>query len=192
MTSRSLLLTALAIAACARAPVAPPRASEASPADYFPLAVGNSWTFVDHSPQRAEPTRHTVRIVGRDPAGYFVDDQRGALRADGDCLHDRSRRLLCRPLEVGRAWSSIVSASATEHYRIVAVGETVAVPAGTFHRCVRVRSQVRAGGVEQIAELTYAPGVGLVRLETFAVVHGVAEPQVRGVLEAYHVAAAPR
>jgi len=178
----------LALAACARAP-APPAAAPvaARPADYFPLAVGNTWTFLDSSPQQKAPVRRTVRIVRRDADGYFVDDQRGALRADPDCLHDRARRLLCRPIEPGASWSSVVSVSATERYEIAGVNELVAVPAGTFRGCVRVRSQLHAGKVEQVAELTYAPGVGPVRLETFAVVNGVAAPQVRGELESYRL-----
>jgi hypothetical protein len=191
--NRSLFSLALAAAlACARAPAAPStaRAQEEggpAPADYFPLAVGNAWTYLDRSPQQPAPVRRVVRIVERDGDGYFVDDQRGALRADTDCLHDRSRRLLCRPFTAGTSWSSVVGASSTERYEIAGVNETVAVPAGTFRGCVRVRSRLRGGGVEQVAELTYARGVGLVRLETFAVVNGVARPQVRGELESYRV-----
>jgi hypothetical protein len=180
---------ALALAACSRAPARPaaaPRAA-ASPADYFPLAVGNAWTFLDRSPQQTEPARRTVRIVARDPDGYFVDDGRNALRADADCLHDRARRLLCQPIEPGRSWTSVVGPSVTEHYEIAGVGETVVVPAGTFQGCVRVRSQIRSGKVGQVAELTYAPGVGPVKLETFAVVGGVSRPQVRGELESYQL-----
>jgi hypothetical protein len=184
---RPLLAAVLVLAACAGARPAPvPRSS--SPADYFPLAVGNTWTFLDRSPQQPQPSRRTVRIVSRDRNGYYLDDQRGALRADPDCLHDRARRLLCRPIAPGSTWISVVSASATERYEIAGVEESVTVPAGTFRGCVRVRSQLRAGGVEQVAELTYAPGVGPVLLQTFAVVKGVATPQVRGELETYRVA----
>jgi hypothetical protein len=188
--SRALILAAtLALWACAGARPARPvsEAGGPSPADYFPLAIGNSWTFLDRSPQQREPARRTVRILRRDAEGYFIDDAKGALRADRDCLHDRSRRLLCVPLQVGRTWISVVGPSATERYEIVATGETVTVPAGTFRECVRVRSQIRAGKVDSVAELTYAPDVGPVRLETFAVVGGTAVPQVRGELEAYHV-----
>jgi hypothetical protein len=161
--------------------------SAATPADYFPLGIGSTWTFLDRSPQQADAMRRTVTILRRDAEGYFVDDQRGELRADPDCLHDRSRRLLCGPIAAGTKWRSVVSPTATEYYEIAAVGETVRVPAGTFKGCVRVRSQLRAGGMEQIAELTYAPGVGPVQLETFAVVKGVAHPQIRGVLESYRI-----
>ena len=182
---RILLLAAFALAGCAHTTAPPP--PRAVPADYFPLAVGNRWTFLDRSPQQPEPTRRTVRIVERDADGYFVDDQRGALRADPDCLHDRARRLLCRPIEPGFAWSSVVGVSATERYEIAGVDETVTVPAGTFRGCVRVRSQLHAGAIDQVAELTYAPGVGPVRLETFALVGGIARPQISGVLESYRI-----
>jgi hypothetical protein len=189
-TPLASIALATALFACARAPAAPSASAApapGAPADYFPLAVGNAWTYLDRSSPGAAPVRRSVRVVERDREGYFVDDQRGALRADGDCLHDRTRRLLCLPLRRGHSWSSVVSAAAVERYEIAGVGETVAVPAGTFQGCVRVRSQLRSGGVEQVAELTYAPGVGLVRLETFAVVEGVARPQVRGELESYRV-----
>jgi hypothetical protein len=178
----------LALMACAHAPPAPPALPSAAPGDYFPLAVGNTWVFLDRSPKQAGAARRSVRIVKRDADGYFVDDQRGALRADPDCVHDRARRLLCRPLRPGATWMSVTGASTTERYEIAGVGETVTVPAGTFTGCVRVRSQVRAEGLEQVAELTYAPGVGPVRLETFIVVDGVAAPQIMGELESYRIA----
>ncbi len=164
-----------------------PGASGPAPGDYFPLAVGNSWTFLDRSPQQKEPARRTIRIVSRDADGYFVDDAKGALRADADCVHDRFRRLLCVPIRAGARWTSVVGPASTERYEIAGAGETVTVPAGTFHGCVRVRSQLRAGKVEAVSELTYAPAVGPVRLETFAVVKGEAIPQVRGELESYRI-----
>ncbi len=187
--SRAFLLVAAAAlaAGCAGRPPAPP--PKPSPAEFFPLAVGNTWTYLDRSARDGRDAHHTVRIVSRDAAGYFVDDQRGALRVEGDCLRDRIRRLLCRPIEVGSSWTSVVSGSVTERYRIAAVDETVTVPAGTFPGCVRVRSQARTAGAEQVAELTYAPGVGLVRLETFGVTGGVVEPQVRGELESFRLVA---
>jgi hypothetical protein len=184
----STLVATVLLAACARAPAAAPTKNDSTtPADYFPLAVGNSWTFLDSSPQQREPTRRTVHILRRDADGYYQDDQRGALRADSDCLHDRARRLLCRPIVRGTTWSSVVGPSATERYEIAGVGETVIVPAGTFRGCIRVRSEIRAGEVEAVAELTYAPGVGLVRLETYSIVKGAVLPQVSGALESYQL-----
>ena len=193
MRPRILLsLLALAAACAHRAPpaaVAP--AARATPAEDFPLAVGNAWTWVDESPALPPERRgaeRPVRILSRDADGYFHDSERGELRADADCLHDRLRRLLCAPFEPGQAWSSVVSVSSTERYEIAAVGEKVTTPAGTFDGCVRVRAHNRAGAsTDYVNEITYAPGVGPVRIETFSVVKGAVTPQVRAVLRAYEL-----
>jgi len=185
-----LLLAAAALgAACASAPPAPER--PAAPAGYWPLAVGNSWTWLDESPALpagAKAASRTVRIVERTADGYFKDSTGAELRAAPDCVQDRMRRLLCAPFEVGNRWTSVVSVSSTERYEIAGVGETVSVPAGRFPGCVRVRAHNRASdGTDHVLEMTYAPGVGPVRIETFAVVEGKAAPQVRAVLASYQV-----
>jgi len=187
------LLAALALGGCAGAPAQPARpaalAAE-SAAAYFPLAVGNQWTWLDRSPSlpRGEEKRRTVRILSRDAEGYYLDDDRGALKAVGPCVQDRLRRILCAPFTVGRTWSSVVSVSSTEHYEIAGAGESARVPAGKFEGCVRVRARTRAGpDAESVLEITYAPGVGPVRIETFAVVAGVTSPQVRAELESFRL-----
>ena len=101
---------------------------------------------------------------------------------------DRVRRLLCAPIAPGKRWASVVGPGSTERYEIAAVGEVVETPAGRFEGCVRVRAHDRAGArVDHVLEMSYAPGVGPVRLETFAVVDGKAAPQVRAVLRSYRV-----
>lgn len=189
MNTRMVLPLAALVAACARVPSRPPPAS--TPGDYFPLAVGNEWVYRDESPALPPEQRgakRTVRILERTGDGYYRDNERGELRADRDCLHDRSRRLLCGPIAQGTRWSSVVSVSSTERYEIAAVGETVSTPAGRFDGCVRVRAHNRAArGTDHVLEITYAPRVGPVRIETYAVVGGAATPQVRAVLEKYRV-----
>src|SRR6266545_5160037 len=193
MNVRTLLPFAALVAACARAPSrpAPPAASASAPGDYFPLSVGNEWVYRDESPALPSDrrgTQRTVRILERTNDGYYRDSERGELRADPDCLHDRSRRLLCGPLIRGTTWTSVVSVSSTERYEIAAVGETVETPAGKFDGCVRVRAHNRAApGTDHVLEITYAPGVGPVRIETFAVIGAAATPQVRALLEKYRV-----
>jgi hypothetical protein len=189
-TTPVLLLAALLAGGCAHAPTGAPAAGR--PADWFPLAVGNEWVYADRSPQLSPADQakrqRTVRILSRDAEGYYLDNEKGALRADPDCLHDRLRRLLCAPFEPGRAWSSVVGVGSTERYEIVAVGERVQTPAGAFDGCLRVRAHTRAGPeAEAVLEITYAPRVGPVRIETFAVVKGVVTPQVRGELKSYRV-----
>ncbi len=191
MTLRAFVPLAALAAACARAPVPAPRAAAGAPREYFPLAVGNEWTYRDDSPAlppERRGTARTVRIIERTPDGYYRDNERGELRVDADCLHDRSRRLLCAPIATGKAWASVVSVSSTERYEIAAVGESVETPAGRFEGCVRVRAHNRASATtDQVLEITYAPGVGPVRLETFVVVDGKVVPQVKALLDHYRL-----
>ena len=180
---------ALLSAGCAHAPAQP--AAGPAVADLFPLAVGNEWTWEDQSPSlpagQAAPPR-TVRILERTADGFFRDSERGELKVAGRCVQDRLRQLLCGPLVAGASWTSVVSVSSTERYEIAAVGETVATPAGTFAGCVRVRALNRAApGTDLVAEISYAPGVGPVRIETFAVAGGQAVPQFKALLRAYKV-----
>jgi hypothetical protein len=190
MRLRTLLPLAALAAACARAPAAPARAAAPAPA-YFPLAVGNEWVYVDESPALPPDRKgalRTVRILERTADGFFRDNERGELRWDRECLRDRSRRLLCAPLAPGASWSSVVSISSTERYEIAAVDEAVTTPAGRFERCVKVRAHNRATpSTDHVLEITYAPGVGPVRLETFVVVDGAVTPQVRALLARYRL-----
>jgi len=191
------LLLCAALAGCAHsAPEAAGRPAAApDPTSYFPLAVGNEWTWVDRSPQvgAGAPKQRTVRIVSRDAECFYVDDSRGALKAAHGCIQDRVRRILCMPLEVNRSWTSIVSETSTERYQIAAVGVVATVPAGTFDGCVLVRGRTRAAeDAEMILETTYAPGVGPVRIETFALVNGRRIPQVQAELASYRIERTPR
>jgi hypothetical protein len=193
MKLRLLLSIASVLAlSCARAPARPgASARAAAPAAYYPLAIGNEWVYVDESPALPldrRGARRTVRILERTKDGYFRDSEKGELRADADCLHDRLRRLLCGPLTTGTSWSSVVSVSSTERYEIAAAGEVVETPAGRFDGCVRVRAHNRASATtDHVVEMSYAPGVGLVRIETFVVVEGKVTPQVKAVLQSYRL-----
>ncbi len=183
------LLAALPVA-CSHASAAGGRRAGPGPAEYFPLAVGNAWTWEDRSPQLPadRPAVRTVRITERTADGFYRDSERGELKVDGDCLRDRSRQLLCAPLQPGTSWMSVLSVRSTEKYEIAAVGEVVDTPAGTFKGCLRVRALNNAGpGTDLVNEITYAPGVGPVRIETFAVVNGAAKPQFLAVLRSYHL-----
>jgi hypothetical protein len=189
MTLRSAAPVLALALACAHRASAPPAREAAS---YFPLAIGNEWVYADESPGVRSGTAGTdrkVRIVERTPDGYFRDSDRGELRAEAGCVHDRLRRLLCGPIEAGTRWTSVVAATSTERFEIASVGEDVTTPAGRFGGCVRVRAHNRANATtDYVIETTYAPGVGPVKLETFAVVNGEVKAQVRAVLRAYRVA----
>ncbi len=186
------LLLCAALAACSHASpdavVRPAPAPDQDPTHFFPLAVGNQWTWTDSSPQvgAGAPKQRTVRIVSRDADGYYVDDARGALKVAHGCIQDRVRRILCTPFEVDRSWISIVSETSTERYQIAATGLDAVVPAGRFEGCILVRASNRAGdGAEVILETTYAPGVGPVRIETYALLDGRKVPQVKAELASH-------
>ncbi len=189
MRTLALLVAALA-AGCGHAAPAPTSAPQGAAlvAELFPLAVGNEWTWVDRSPslpQGRAPER-TVRILALGADGFYRDSDRGELRVEGGCLRDRARRLLCAPIETGRSWVSVTGVSSTERYEIVGANEQVETPAGRFSGCVRVRALQRAGpDADNVLELTYAPGVGPVRIETYAVVAGKISLQVRAELKSY-------
>jgi hypothetical protein len=159
-----LLSLSCVLGACAKRVDATASAAPASLEAYYPLAVGNRWTYAVNG---AADKRVEVAIL-KEEGGYFVDSQGGRFAHDAFGLRDGDKRYLLRgPLEVGRSWTSIVSVSSTERYRITATGVPCEVPAGTFQGCVQVESRTRADADRVLsAHYTFAPRVGLVRLET--------------------------
>jgi hypothetical protein len=131
---------------------------------YYPLAVGNRWTYALNG---AKDKQLEVAIV-KEEGGYFLDSRGARLAHDAFGLRDGDKRYLLRgPLEVGTRWQSIVSVSSTERYEITATGVPCTVPAGAFEGCVQVTGRTRAEGERVLAaHYTYAPRVGLVRIET--------------------------
>ncbi len=187
----ALLLPLAALAALSACAHAPAGGAAAGPSRFFPLAVGNEWTWEDQSPQLPPERRgalRTVRILERTADGFFRDDERGELRIEAGCVRGRVRQLLCAPIAVGTSWKSVLSVSSTERYEITAVDEVVVAPAGTFRGCVRVRAVNHAGpGTDLVNEITYAPGIGPVRIETFVVKDGAAAPQLRALLRSHRI-----
>jgi hypothetical protein len=68
------------------------------------------------------------------------------------------------------------------------VDERIETPAGRFEGCVKVRAHNRASPTtDHVLEITYAPGVGPVRIETFVIAEGAVRPQVRALLRSYRL-----
>jgi hypothetical protein len=157
----------LGVGACAgRQQVAEVEAQpSASLSDYYPLAVGNRWTYrVNGRDDR------TVDVeVLKEEDGYFHDNQGGQLTVDGFGIRDRKRYLLRGPLSEGNSWTNVVSVSSTERYRILQAGVPCEAPAGAFAHCVRVEARNRVdASTTLINAITFAEGVGLVRIEVSA------------------------
>lgn len=156
------------LGACAgRQQVAEERESRPSEslAAYYPLAVGNRWTYRVNG--RADKTVDVEVLKEED--GYFHDNQGGQLTVDGFGVRDRKRYLLRGPLAQGNEWTNVVSVSSTERYRILQSGVPCNAPAGSFRTCVRVEARNRVdANTTLVNALTFAEGVGLVRVEVSA------------------------
>ena len=148
-----------------------------SPQDYCPLAEGRRWTYqAQVGGERA--TLEITNLSAREGAGRQLTPQKtdsniagesfSFLGSDGDGVYELARQppgfdapallpepryIVKVPIELGASWKDIGGRSV-----VVAVDETVAVPAGTFHGCLKIRSE---GEVK--SDSWYAPGVGLVK-----------------------------
>ncbi|AGC45105.1 hypothetical protein MYSTI_03799 [Myxococcus stipitatus DSM 14675] len=160
------LLAAMVLGSgCAKRVEAEPEARSATGdvADYYPLAIGNKWTYQLNG--RADRSV-TVEILKQEE-GYFHDNQGGQFSVDAYGLRDPKRYLLRAPLRTGQAWTNVVSVSSTERYQIVQAGGSCETPAGTFPSCIEVEGRNRVDAkATLINTMTFAPGVGMVRLET--------------------------
>ncbi len=161
-----------------------------SPAEYYPLQIGNHWTYQTHF--LGESRRTEVKIE-RQADGFFVDSTGAQLMVDGYGVRDQKRYLLRSPLEVGKGWTNVVSVSSVEHYQVLEVGQPCEVPAGKFESCVKVEGRNRVDAhTTLVNELTFARGVGLVRLEVFAQTPSKRIPQTQLELVEYAISAETR
>jgi len=168
-------MLALALLGCAHeAASPPPAATTAAPAArrpdsarYFPLAVGNHWTY--EATYLGERSTQRVELIAfRD--GSYVDKDGRALRVDGEGVRDQVRYLLHEPLTVGATWTSVVAPGSAEHYKVLSVRAPCESPAGRFQDCVEVESRTVADPAAPtrllVNRMTFAAGVGIVRVRT--------------------------
>lgn len=143
-------------------------AAPVRPDDYYPLAVGNCWTYTTSFQGQAQPDLK-VCIV-KEENGYFFDNRPvpSQLRFDAVGLRDgKIRYLLKAPLEEGAKWLSVTDVQTVEHYDIEAVGKKVNVPAGVYKDCLVIRMEIRmTDNRSMINRMTFAPGVGIVEIRT--------------------------
>jgi hypothetical protein len=168
---------ALAVVGCAHEAAAPTQATSSrgkapaaglpESARYFPLAVGDRWTYqATYLGERS--TRQVELVAFRD--GSYVDRDGRALRVDSEGLRDQVRYLLRDPLTVDATWTSVVAPGAAENYRVLSVHAPCEAPAGRFPDCVVVESRATADPSNParvlVNRITFAAGVGIVRVQT--------------------------
>jgi len=178
-------LSVLGLVACAHTPEPAPKPS-ISAARYFPLAVGNRWSY--RSTSAASATVENVEIKGVKD-GKYADSRGRLLWVSPDGLRDQSRVILRSPVEAGRSWTVVLGPESVEHWRITSVDKPCAVPAGSFVDCIEVESRISpAEGAQLVDRITFAAGVGMVQIRTALVRNGVETPQTELVLTSYEVA----
>jgi hypothetical protein len=187
-----LCLAVVGLAACAHAPEAAPPApaqaasAQTSPARYFPLAVGNHWTYRGTGGSAEAVEEVTIQSV---QDGQYADNRGRVLWVSADGLRDQSRVILRSPLETGRSWTVVLGPDSVERWRILSVGKSCTAPAGHFADCVEVESRISPTvGAELVDRLTFAAGVGIIQVRTTLVRNGVETPQMELLLTAYEVA----
>jgi hypothetical protein len=178
-----LFLSLLFAAGCAHAP-GPAQTPSLTAADYYPLALGNRWTY--RADLLGQTHDETVEIEGKKD-GFFVDNHKGMIEATGAGVRDQHRFLLKNPIAEGTKWKNVVSVTALESYEITRADFPCEVPAGSFLHCVTVESRNRTSQATLVNQLTFAPHVGIVRLETLAEVNGQRIPQASLVLTSFAV-----
>jgi hypothetical protein len=181
-------LVGASLVACASAKNRAAAAAGAEASEYYPLAVGNQWTY--EAKVLSQRMTQTVTIL-KEEDGFFIDSQKGRLKVDAFGLRDDKRYLLREPIEAGRTWTNVVSVSSVEHFKIVSAGELCTVPAGTFERCVMVEIRNRSDEkVTMVNRMTFAPKVGIARIQVAVETAGKIIPQTELWLVSYRVAEA--
>jgi hypothetical protein len=190
--TKVVLVSALAAASAGCAMFGGTPKSTFKPLDvsaYYPLAVGNSWTYSAN--MLGDKVEKTVSIVKED-FGYFVDDNKGRLKVDAYGLRDDKRYLLRVPLEVGTKWTTIVSVQSKERSQILETDEPCTVPAGAFEHCLTVEHRNRQDETHDLVmRMTFAPHVGIARIQVAMDAGGQLTPQSEMQLVAYRVAPPP-
>lgn len=172
------------LAACAHRPGSS-AASSLPASEYYPLAVGNRWTYETNF--LGEKRALEVEIQRKED-GFFIFSSGERLTADAYGIRDDRRYLLREPLEVGRSWTNVVSVSSVERYKVLGAGASCEVPAGRFEQCVVIEARNRVNPKTTLVnELTFAPRVGLVRVVVVAETDGRRIPQTEHLLRAFEL-----
>jgi len=191
----SLLLTAFLLlllppGAEAKKPKQQPKQQLAATGDFFPLRVGDSWTYRHLNGEG----QHTLKVLSEEKQAdgsirYVVETQEGLTvhtwfsKANGWVLmhkerypehenlladYEPARQYLQNPLIAGAKWewNGKDSTLTDVHENNQVIGfEKITVPAGTF-RAMKVESKVAGGKARMTRTYWYADGVGLIKSTT--------------------------
>jgi hypothetical protein len=174
---RSLIACALALSACATTPTPKaPEKPQRTAADFYPLTPGTAWRY--EVKLLGDTRTIDVTMLKKNEQG-FVEDSTGAqFLVDAYGVRDQKRYLLRNPVASGTKWTNVVSVSSVETYEVLSADQPCDAPAGKWDNCAVVESRNRVQeGVVLVNEMTFAPGVGIVRLSTVLESNGKQIPQ---------------
>ncbi len=136
-----------------------------SASEYMPLNLGNTWVY--RRDMLGE--KGTLKVsIDKKQDGFFIDSQGGVFKLDSIGLRDPKRYLLQNPIHKGQEWKAQIRFNLAEHFVVVDDNAVVDLPAGTFKQCVVVKSRTQIKkGKYMVNRITYAPGIGMVRTETW-------------------------
>lgn len=175
--TRVVLFAALALTACATSSETTKKTeATATAADFYPLAVGITWSY--EVKLLGETRQIEVSTLKKNDDGYVEDSTGAQFLSDSFGVRDQKRYLLRNPIAAGNKWTNVVSVSSVENYEILAVDQPCEAAGGQWQGCVVVESRNRVQeGVVLVNEMTFAPGVGIVRLSTVLESNGKQIPQ---------------
>ena len=158
-------------------------------ADYFPLRVGDSWTYrnteeggytskvLSEEPHEGEPVHYVVEFLSGVKIHNTFSKANGWVLFHGEnyveheglqATYEPPKQYLPNPLVAGQEWEwSGKDPTQVEHHersRVIGL-ETVTVPAGKF-RAMKVETEIRGTLSLLIRTTWYADGVGLVKTST--------------------------
>ncbi|MCC6332361.1 MAG: hypothetical protein IT380_00070 [Myxococcales bacterium] len=192
MIRQAMFLLAAVLLSCTTAPEVKKESASLGPSarDFYPLTVGTKWSYEVNL--LGEKRSIDVAIQKLTPDGYALDSTGAQLLVDSYGVRDQKRYLLRNPIEAGTKWTNVVSVSSVEHYEILAADQPCDAPAGAWKGCVVVesRNKVEEGKI-LVNEMTFAPGVGIVRLSTVLEAKGQKIPQSTLALSRFEAPKAP-
>jgi hypothetical protein len=167
---------ALVLTACVTTAPKAPLGARPEARAWFALEVGARWTY--EVKLLGETRTIDVEMLRRTDDGFLEDSTGAQFLADAYGVRDQKRYLLRNPIESGTRWTNVVSVQTLERYEIVGVGQPCEAPAGAWENCVIVESRNRVQeGTTLVNEMTFAPGVGIVRVSTVLETEGKQIPQ---------------
>ena len=188
--SKSAILSATALLTALLTVEGAPQKTNKPAADYFPLRVGDSWTYRN----TADDSQYTLKVLAEEPDSSGVTRYQVELRAGAIVLklfsktdqwvllhaerytehegleakYEPPKNYLPNPLKPGFKWSwnghDYTQSEVSEKSEVIGF-ESVTVPAGKF-KAMKVVSQVTGGSALMTKTYWYAEGVGLVKTTT--------------------------